>query len=107
MKTIPITQFIPPNGQRVQVETDVQDDEYAKFLELTQKGARLTVERLMNGVISQCIEHPEVGDFDMELSQNDETVVSKRREMLLRFDGGKFDRWIKMMNDGNEEDEPQ
>lgn len=96
---IPFVQFLRPNGRQVPTSTMVGDAEYAAYQKLASMGFRLTVEELQNGIVSQCIEDPELGDFDMALSHNDESVKTELSKMLLRFSEFAAENWRKEMTD--------
>lgn len=98
---IPVTQFLLPDGRQIPTSTEVDDAEYAAYLKLASMGFRLTVELLQNGIVSQCIEDPELGDFDMALSPNDENVPVELSKMLLRFNAYAAENWRKEMSDSS------
>jgi hypothetical protein len=92
-KEIEVTQFLLPDGKQRLIYTEVEQDEYDKYIMIRLLGGRLTAEILQNGAISQCIEVPELDDYDMVVSANGPDVVSDRRKMLLRFDPLDFAQW--------------
>lgn len=93
---IQITQFWRPDGRRTQESTTVSDEFNDAYCAMIEEGARFTAEVLMNGLVSQCIEYPDFGDFDIEIVQNDLTEVKKALEdMLRRFDVNRFRLWVK------------
>ncbi len=96
---IPFTQFLRPNGRQVPTSVMVGDAEYAAYQKLASMGFRLTVEQLMNGIVSQCIEDPELGDFDSVLTQNNEQVKIQLSKMLLRFNCTTAEEWRNNMLD--------
>lgn len=93
MKTIPVWKFTPPNCRKELISCEVEDDEAAKFAEAQAAGLRFTVERLSTGHISMCLEDPALGDFDCVVCDNGPEVVTKRREMLLRFNPTELPQW--------------
>lgn len=94
---IPIIQFCLPDGRQKPTSTMVGDAEYEAYQVLASMGFRLTAEVLANGIVSQCIEDPDVGDFDMELSPNNEQVPIALSQMLLRFKPELAKQWRKHM----------
>ena len=67
MKTIELTQFIRPNGRKVEIFTQVSDSAYEKYAEIRNLSLRLTLERIPPNLVNICVEHQEFGDFDMAL----------------------------------------
>lgn len=102
---IPFIQFCLPNGRQKPTSTMVGDAEYEAYQVLASMGFRLTAEVLANGIVSQCIEDPAVGDFDMALSPNNEQVPLVLSRMLLRFKPEQAEVWRKQMTDPEPEDE--
>ena len=93
---IQVTQFMRPNGRQVQQQLDVNDSCEEKYKELTECGARLTGEQLMNGQVSQCIE-TEYGDFDIVITKGSDFAQNKKalEDMILRFDKEDCEKWNK------------
>lgn len=100
---IPVLQFCLPNGRQKPTSTFVGDKEYEAYQLLASMGFRLTAEVLMNGVVSQAIEDPVVGDFDMVLSNNNEQVPIKLSHLLLRFTPEAAAEWRKKMTEPDED----
>lgn len=94
---VKMTQFIPPRGHQEIREVEVSNDCAVGYEALTRKGCRLTIERLMTGHISMCIEHEE-GDYDLvlvprsALSRASQVDVLER--MIKSFNSMKFDTWL-------------
>jgi hypothetical protein len=93
VKTIPITQFLRPNGEQRDITCDVEDDEAAKFFQAQALGLRFTVEILSTREVSMCLEYPSIADYDCEICGNGPEVIGKRRELLMRFDPEMFSIW--------------
>ena len=99
---VEVTEFILPNARQEKHNVEVPDDCAVGYESLKRHGCRLTAERLMTGVISQCIEHEE-GDYDMRLTTNGPAVLSALAEMIRAFDGVKFEEWLKALTSEAEE----
>lgn len=95
---IPFTQFLLPNGRQRATSTFVGDLEFEAYKKLSSMGFRMTVEMLSNGIISQAIEDPELGDFDLQLSANNEEVPRALSKLLLRFNPDVATEWRRAMN---------
>jgi hypothetical protein len=94
MKYVPFVNYIRGGqGRTEEILAPVQDDEYEKFLEMRKHDCFLTVEKLSTGQISQCIQDPRFGDYDIMITDNGPEVVVKRREMLLDFTTEKLLAW--------------
>jgi hypothetical protein len=90
---IPFTQFLLPDGRTRPTSIMVDDAEFEAWKKLTALGFRMTVELLRNGMVSQCIEDTELGDFDCVVTTNGPDVPAKLSKMLLRFDPSKAEAW--------------
>lgn len=99
MKPVPFTRFHQPNGRQENTTIDVPDEIHAQWQKVEAAGLRMTVELLPTGLVSQCIEHPELGDFDMELTKNGPEVVTGLYNLLNRFDPAVVPAWIKEMSE--------
>lgn len=99
MHAIPFTQFLMPDGRRQQTSIDVGDAEFAAYEKVKAAGFRMTVEMLSDySTVSQCIEDPELGDFDIELCPNGPEVPRRLSAMLLRFDPVLAAKWREEMS---------
>jgi hypothetical protein len=90
---VEITQFHRPNGRTTLEFTDLPNDCAVGYEAMKRHGCRLTAEEIY-GNISVCIEHPE-GDYDIEVVANGPKVQEALADMLRRFDGGSFQKWLK------------
>lgn len=99
MITVEITQFI----ERVR-HSEVPNDCAVGYEAIHRHKCRLTAEVLMNGMVSQCIEHDE-GDFAIEITKNGPEVQDALVKMIREFDGVKFDEWLSCVQGGCEFDE--
>jgi hypothetical protein len=96
---IDIIQFIPPRGRQELRQIEVPDDCAVGYESMRRHGCRLTVETLMTGMVSTCIEHEE-GDYDIKLLRLPgrpgklQTLPQAVTAMLQRFDGAKFEKWL-------------
>ena len=91
---VEITQFIAPHGGQRKVTCEVPDDCAVGYESLKRHKCRLTAEVLMTGVVSQCIEHEE-GDYDIAVTANGPAVTDALVEMIRKFDGADFEKWLK------------
>lgn len=98
MPTIPFTRFFPPNGRREPTSMVVDDETFKNWEKVEAAGFRMTVELLGNGNVSQCIEDPELGDYDIALCLNGPAVPSKLKAMLARFNPDDVPKWRKKMS---------
>ena len=103
--TIQVTQFWRPNGRQTQESAEVSDQVQKQYLDLREAGGRLTAEVLRTGQVSVCIEHPEVGDFDIEVILNGPEVQKVLEKMLTRFDLPRFLCWVEREGEDPEEEE--
>lgn len=92
-----VTQFIRPSGRRVEATTQLPDDCQEAYDTMLSHSLRFTVEDLSNGVVSTCIEHPELGDFDISLTKNGPEVQAGMVKMLNSFSTEKFQKWLAVM----------
>lgn len=94
MKTIPFTRFHLPNGRQSQTSIEVDDEMFKQWELVRANGFRMTVEILGTGAVSQCIEDPELGDFDIELCRNEPGAPwIALKKLLLRFDPKDAAEW--------------
>jgi hypothetical protein len=101
---IQITQFIPPNGRKEEVTTEVSDECKPQYEAILRNGLRLTAELLrMHNTVSCCIENLKYGDFDISLTVNGPQVQTGLEEMLKRFDEQHYLRWLSEMEKANDE----
>jgi hypothetical protein len=92
---VEVTEFIPPRGRQEQQHLEVADDCAVGYESLRRHHCRLTAERLTTGSISTCIEHEE-GDYDIQIVPHELGKFKEAVEgMLRRFDGAKFEEWLK------------
>lgn len=98
MKEIPFTQFLLPDGRQRPTSIAVDDETFSQYEKVAAAGLRMTVELLSNGMVSQCIEDPELGDFDCVVSSNGPDVPGKLKEMLMRFDPASIPAWKEDMS---------
>lgn len=98
MKSIPFTRFHLPDGRRSETEIEVTDAEFVQFEKVRAAGFRMTVELLQNGMVSQCVEDPELGDFDCVVTANGPQVTVELSKMLLRFDPKVAAKWKEVMS---------
>jgi hypothetical protein len=97
MMVVEVIQFISPRGEQRERSTELPDDCAVGYEALRRKNCRLTAEVLMTGSVSQCIEHEE-GDYDIEICANGPEIQEKLADMVRRFDGAAFDRWLAEIN---------
>lgn len=90
---VDVVQFIRPHGARNFTTTELSDTLAGKLAEMKRAGCRFTTEVLPNGNVSICIEEPELGDFDCEITPNGPEVQQAMEKMLTRFDVATFDDW--------------
>ena len=90
---VSVTQFLLPDGRQRLVSAEVPDDLRPQVEAIQQSGCRLTAEVLTTDEVSQCIEHPDIGDFDHVLSPTGPEATKKLRLMVARFDKAKCDKW--------------
>lgn len=93
MIEVPFIQFHLPDGRQSKTTIKLDDTVSTKLEEIKNAGCRLTAEILTTGVCSFCIEKPEIGDFDMELSPNGPGVKEAVTKMILRFSPKDFQVW--------------
>ena len=99
MNAVPFTQFLMPNGRQEATSIDVDDAEFAAYQMVKALGFRMTVEMLSDySTVSQTIEDPELGDFDMEICPNGPEVPRRLSAMLLRFDPVLAAKWREEMS---------
>lgn len=94
---VEITQFIAPDGEQRTRQCEVPDDCAVGYESLRRHKCRLTAEVLMDGMVSQCVEHEE-GDFLIEVTPNGPPVHKALVKMLREFDGATFEYWLQGMN---------
>lgn len=92
--TVEITQFVRPNGEQRVRHAEVPNDCAVGYESLRRHGCRLTAEVLIDGLVSQAIEHPE-GDYAIEVTANGPEVTEALHRMLREFDGVEFAKWLK------------
>jgi len=95
---VEVVEFVRPNGRQKKERLEVANDCAVGYEAMQRKGCRLTAEFIMNAV-SCCIEHPE-GDFSIVVVANGPLVRTAYEEMLRRFDGAVFDKWLEHMKNG-------
>jgi hypothetical protein len=95
---VKVTQFIAPHGRQETHYTKVPDDCAVGYESMTRHKCRLTAEVLSvpGRQVSLCIEHAE-GDYDIEVVENGPAVQEAIATMLRRFDGARFEQWLKEM----------
>ncbi len=101
MLVVEVTQFIPPNGKTRDISIEVPDDLTEKYTEMRSLGLRLTVEKLMTGIISLCIENPEYGDFKMKLFPDHDPEgpddLTELIDIIREFDTDEYRIWYGLM----------
>lgn len=80
------TQFLRPNGRQQEVTSEISDQYLQAYEALIQAGLRITMEVLMTGLVSICVEHEEYGDLDIEVVPNGPEVTTAVESMLGRID---------------------
>lgn len=79
--SIPFTQFVAPNGRRQHAAIDMPEEVEEKARKVIAAGGMFTVEVLGTGIVSFACEF-EDEDIARELSQNDEMVVEKVKDLV-------------------------
>ncbi len=101
MLVVEVTEFIPPNGKTRDLSVPVPDDLTEKYTAMRSLGLRLTVERLMTGLTSLCIENPEYGDFKTKLFPNRDPEgpdnIDPLIDIIREFDTDEYRTWYAMM----------
>ena len=89
---IEVIQCLRPHGRRVPITTDVPENVFEAYKRVRTAGMIVTAENI-DEMISFCLEHPDLGDFDVTLVRNGPKVPVKLGELLLRFDETAFAEW--------------
>jgi hypothetical protein len=79
--TVPVTQYIPPNGRRKLITTELDATLLPQYKEMVAAGFNFSAEILGTGVISLCIENEDY-DATCELADNGPQVQEKMEQML-------------------------
>lgn len=95
---IEVTKFIRSHGEQRLEQTELPDDCAVGYESLRRHQCRLTAENIY-GNISLCVEHSE-GDYDQEIVANGPGVQTMLADMIRRFDGVKFEKWLDDLRDG-------
>lgn len=90
---VSVINFIPPRGRQETLTVDIPDDCAVGYEAIRRHNCRLTVERLMTGHISQCIEHEE-GDYAIEICANSPKAPEVLAKMIRSFDSVAFEKWL-------------
>ena len=85
MAGIPFTQYMRPNGRAMPVTIDMPDEVAAKAHEIIESGLELECEVLSNGHVSFTITHPDDGDLDIRVCENDPNVPHHIADLILNF----------------------
>lgn len=96
---VEIIEFILPNGRQRKFTNYFPLRLKANYEAMKSCGARLTTEILTTMAVSVCIEHPDLGDYDMELTPIGPESTAAMVLMLERFDVEKFTNWESGMED--------
>jgi len=99
---IEVTQFLLPHGRKKYVLFDVSDIVEPQYLAIQRCGCRLTAEALTTGIISLTIEELNWGDFMIRLVDRVEDIEETLTNMLEAFDELKFDKWIVLKLEEND-----
>lgn len=108
MLCIEVIQYIPPDGGTRKLEVFLPDGlDLADQYELIKScDLRFTIETLMTGVTSLCLENPELGDYRAKLfthRDHFEPLI----ELIREFDPEDYTKWVatetRMQNEGPEE----
>lgn len=83
--TIDVTRFHLPDGRRSQETTEIADGCASQVALILSCGCRFTSEILQTGMVSCCIEHPDLGDFDCKVTVNGPEVQRGIETMVMRF----------------------
>ena len=88
-----VIQFKRPDGRQISGQGEINEAYRKKHEDMTERGCRFTAE-VVGDSLSLCIEHPEIGDFDIELIENDPGSMNIGLEQLMdRYSGSEFVRW--------------
>jgi len=100
MLAVEITQFIPPNGRTAELLVDVPDDLTEQYTQIRSLGLRLTVEKLMTGIVSLCIENAEYGDFKIKLFKDRDPEgpdnIDPLIDIIREFNVEEYARWLEV-----------
>jgi hypothetical protein len=95
--TIPLTQFILPDGRQSDTFCDgLPADLQSQYDLIRENGCRLTCEILTTGDISLAVEHKD-GDFDIEIATNGPGEKSPKKSLerlIRRFNVDAFEKWL-------------
>lgn len=83
---IPFTQYMLPNGRKVETSIEVDRDVADKAHSLIIEGLRFECEVLTTGDVSLTITDPEVGDLDIRIVSNGPGVREAVEELVREFD---------------------
>lgn len=100
---IEATQFLRPNGEQRTLLGMVSVECRLGYEVMRKAGCRLTMEELMSGQVSVCIEEPELGDYNIRIVSNGPEVTRAVEAMLKGFDAKAFEAWkLEMLTYDNE-----
>ena len=84
MADIPFTQYLRPNGRKVEVTIDRPDEVSSLAAKIIDRGYRFEVEHLISGHASFTIAGPD-DDEDIELTLNGPDVPAAVDRLVKRF----------------------
>ncbi len=91
---IEVVHYHRPNGEARPDFTQIDETLAGQYNQLTDAGLRVTSEVLMSGEVSLTLEHPGLGDYDIEIVDNvPGAPVAAVERMVSRFDVAKLATW--------------
>lgn len=83
--TVPVTQYVRPNGKQVQVICEVDGSLAQKVKAIQDAGLRFTAEKIDEEHVALCIENDEE-DLAIEISPNRPGIVKEIEKLISGFD---------------------
>jgi len=77
----------------------VRDSLKEKYDLIQKCGCRITAEILSTGLVSLCIEKPDLDDIDIDICQNGPEVIKTLEKMIDNFEESKYLDFIKHYED--------
>lgn len=100
---VPYIRFHRPNGRKTHEEIELAADLRQKLTALHDSGCRITMELLLTGMVSLCIEHP-YEDYAEELCAP-EYIPEALEAMIDAFDRDAFNLWLDQKTEEIERDD--
>ena len=93
---IELIEYVRPNGRTRTITMNVDPKCESGYNQIKQSGARLGFEVLgRGGTVYAFLEHPDLGDYALEILPSEERLKSTIEGFIQHFDATDYERWTK------------